>query len=145
MHVEMDITGSKLSYTAGDHVAIFPQNNLQLVKRIGELLETDLDTVITLTNMDGRCNRDRLRGNVYYLIFSPFLEHASKKHPFPCPTTYFTALSHYVDITSSPRTNVLRELADYASDPAHKDFLLKITSATEEGKVCVSCILIQCV
>lgn len=45
------------------------------------------------------------------------------------------ALTHYVDITSSPRTNVLRELADYASDPAHKDFLLRITSATEEGKV----------
>lgn len=48
---------------------------------------------------------------------------------------YRTALTHYVDITSCPRTNVLRELAEYASDPTHKDFLLRITSATEEGKV----------
>ena len=63
------------------------------------------------------------------------VEQASKQHPFPCPTTYRTALSYYVDITSSPRTNVLRELAEYATNPEHKDFLLRITSATEEGKV----------
>lgn len=54
MHVEMDITGSKLSYVAGDHVAIFPVNNPQLVNKIGELLETDLDTIITLKNIDGK-------------------------------------------------------------------------------------------
>ena len=53
MHIEMDITGSKLSYLTGDHVAIFPINNSQLVDRIGELLQTDLDTVISLTNVDG--------------------------------------------------------------------------------------------
>ena len=64
-------------------------------------------------------------------------DQASKQHPFPCPTTYRTALSYYVDITSSPRTNVLRELADYATNPEEKEFLLKITSATEEGKVCM--------
>ena len=62
-------------------------------------------------------------------------DQASKKHPFPCPTTYRTALSHYVDITSCPRTNVLRELAEYASNPKEKEFLLRITSTTEEGKV----------
>ena len=53
MHIEMDITGSKLSYVAGDHVAIFPSNDPQLVNRIGELLDVDLDTVFTLTNVDG--------------------------------------------------------------------------------------------
>ena len=73
------------------------------------------------------------------MTFSFLTEQASKQHPFPCPTTYRTALSYYVDITSSPRTNVLRELAEYATNPEHKDFLLRITSATEEGKVhCIS-------
>lgn len=56
MHIEMDISGSKLSYIAGDHVAIFPVNNPKHVERIGELLETDLDTVFTLTNTDGKLN-----------------------------------------------------------------------------------------
>ncbi len=54
MHIEMDITGSKLSYIAGDHVAIFPVNNAERVERIGELLAADLDTVISLTNVDGK-------------------------------------------------------------------------------------------
>ena len=53
MHVEMNIAGSKLNYTTGDHVAIFPVNDPQLVARIGELLQADLDTVISLTNVDG--------------------------------------------------------------------------------------------
>ena len=56
MHIEMDITGSRLSYVAGDHVAIFPSNDPQLVNRIGELLAVDLDTVFTLTNVDGECS-----------------------------------------------------------------------------------------
>lgn len=54
MHVELDITGSKLRYTSGDHVAIFPVNNPLLVDRIGELLQADLDAVVTLSNMDGK-------------------------------------------------------------------------------------------
>jgi len=56
-------------------------------------------------------------------------------HPFPCPTTYRTALTHYLDITSTPRSNLLKELVEYASDPADKDFLKKLTAPTPEGKV----------
>ena len=43
-------------------------------------------------------------------------EDSSKKHPFPCPCTYRRALSHYLDVTSNPRTHVLKELAEYTSD-----------------------------
>ncbi len=35
-------------------------------------------------------------------------EDATKKNPFPCPTTYRTALTHYVDITALPRTHILK-------------------------------------
>lgn len=52
MHVELDISGSKLSYVAGDHVAIFPVNDPQLVQRIGDLLRVDLDAIITLSSID---------------------------------------------------------------------------------------------
>jgi len=65
-------------------------------------------------------------------------EEANKKHPFPCPTTYRTALLHYLDITSCPRTNVLKELAEYASNWDEKEFLLKIAQSTPEGKVCIT-------
>ena len=64
-----------------------------------------------------------------------FAEDASKKHPFPCPTTYRTALSHYLDITSCLRANTLKELAEYATDEAEKQQLLLMGSNTPEGKV----------
>ncbi len=62
-------------------------------------------------------------------------EDASKRHPFPCPTTYRTALSHYLDITSIPRANVLKELAEYAEDDVEKQKLALMGSNTPEGKV----------
>jgi sulfite reductase alpha subunit-like flavoprotein len=38
---------------SGDHLAVYPINNKELVNKLGELLNVDLDTVITLTNTDG--------------------------------------------------------------------------------------------
>jgi NADPH-ferrihemoprotein reductase len=43
-----------IRYEAGDHVAVFPSNDEALVKRIGELLNADLDEVISLINVDGK-------------------------------------------------------------------------------------------
>ncbi|KAL4223899.1 hypothetical protein ACF0H5_017362 [Mactra antiquata] len=113
MHIEFDISGSKIRYEAGDHVAVYPINDRATVESIGKRLNVDLDTVITLTNVD---------------------EEASKKHPFPNPCSYRTALLHYLDITHVPRTHVLRELAEYATEEKDKEFLMKLTSATPEGK-----------
>ncbi|XP_067451992.1 P450 (cytochrome) oxidoreductase b [Thunnus thynnus] len=63
-----------------------------------------------------------------------FSEESNKKHPFPCPTTYRTALTHYLDITHPPRTNVLYELAQYASDPKDQENMRKMASSSPEGK-----------
>lgn len=43
-------------YEAGDHVAVYPTNDSALVEKFGEILNVDLDTVITLTNVDGKEN-----------------------------------------------------------------------------------------
>lgn len=67
-------------------------------------------------------------------LFHPS-EESNKKHPFPCPTTYRTALTHYLDITHPPRTNVLYELAQYASDPKEQENMRKMASSSPEGKV----------
>jgi NADPH-ferrihemoprotein reductase len=114
--LELDITGSRIRYEAGDHVAIYPSNEAEIVNRIGELLNVDLDAVFTLINIE---------------------EDASKKHPFPCPTTFRTALMHYLDITSLPTTQLIKELAQYATDENEKKTLQTMGSSTEEGKVCV--------
>ena len=53
MHIEFDIEGSKMRYDSGDHLAVYPVNNSELVEKIGAKCEADLDTVFTLTNTDG--------------------------------------------------------------------------------------------
>merc|ERR1719369_2612781 len=121
MHVEIalryengdNMVESRIRYEAGDHVAIYPTNDVQLVDRIGQLLDIDLDTVFTMKALD---------------------EDATKKSPFPVPTTYRTALKHYVDITALPRTHVLKEFAEYTSDADEKAKLSLMTSNTDEGR-----------
>ncbi|XP_016362269.1 P450 (cytochrome) oxidoreductase b [Sinocyclocheilus anshuiensis] len=113
MHLELDVTCSKIRYDSGDHVAVYPINDSVIVNRIGEVLGVDLDTVISLNNLD---------------------EESNKKHPFPCPSTYRTALTHYLDITNPPRTNVLYELAQYATEPKEQENVRKMASSSPEGK-----------
>ena len=113
MHIEFDIEGSKMRYDTGDHLAVYPVNDTELVNKIGKLLEMDLDTIITLTNTD---------------------EDSSKKHPFPCPCSYRTALTHYLDITCNPRTHILKELIEYTKDPQEQEKLRSMASTSPEGK-----------
>lgn len=64
---------------AGDHVALYPVNDQELVNRLGELLDVDLDTVISLVNVDGECFPVTLLGEIvkhliYFIIFLVELE-----------------------------------------------------------------------
>jgi len=113
MHIEIDIADSGIRYDAGDHVAVFPTNDVDLVNGIGKLLNIDLDVVMSLDNVD---------------------KSASKKHPFPCPCTFRTALSHYVDITSTVKTHVLAELIVHTKDENDLKKLSDMTSSSTEGK-----------
>lgn len=113
MHVEFDIEGSKMRYEAGDHLAMYPVNDSDLIVRLGKLCNADLEAVFSLINTD---------------------TDSSKKHPFPCPTTYRTALTHYLEITALPRTHILKELAEYCSEEKDKEFLRFISSTAPEGK-----------
>ncbi|XP_076817473.1 NADPH--cytochrome P450 reductase-like [Clavelina lepadiformis] len=113
MHIEFDITDTKIRYEAGDHVAVYPTNDVTMVEKIAKRLDVDLDTFFTLDAID---------------------EDASKRHPFPCPTTFRTALLHYLDISSPLRTNVLSEFVEYTSDEKDKEFLTLLSSPTPEGK-----------
>ncbi|CAG9585426.1 unnamed protein product [Danaus chrysippus] len=113
LHIELDISNSKMRYEAGDHVAVYPINDRGLVERLGVLTGADLDEVFSLINTD---------------------QESTKKNPFPCPTSYRTALSHYVEITALPRTHILRELAEYCVEDEDKNKLLLMSTNSQEGK-----------
>lgn len=114
LHLELDINGTRLKYEAGDHVAVYPSNDDAIVNRIGELLNVDLDEIVSLVNVD---------------------EDAQKKNPFPCPCSYRTALKYYLDISSLPNTQILKEIAQYATDENEKALLTLMGSYSEEGKI----------
>lgn len=113
LHIEFDISGSNMRYEAGDHLAVYPINDKDLVERLGKLTEANLEEVFSLVNTD---------------------QESTKKHPFPCPTSYRTALTHYLEITALPRTHILRELVEYCTDEEDKNKLLLMATNSKEGK-----------
>ncbi|KNC78985.1 hypothetical protein SARC_08600 [Sphaeroforma arctica JP610] len=108
-HVELDISGTKIKYYAGDHVGIYPTNNTDLVLEMGRLLQVNLDAVLKL---------------------EPTEANASKRVPFPSPCTYRAAFAHYLDINQHPKPHQLRQMAQYA-EGQDKEFLLHL--ASEKG------------
>ncbi|CAF3926461.1 unnamed protein product [Rotaria magnacalcarata] len=114
LHLELDISATNIKYEAGYHVGVFPSNDAALVNRVGELLDVNLDEIISLLNVD---------------------EDAQKKYPFPCPCSYRTALTYYLDLTSMPNTQILKEIAQYATDENDKTLLTLMGSYSEEGKI----------
>lgn len=114
LHLEMDLTGSGIIYETGDHIGIFPQNDPLEVERFGRLLQLpSLDDIFTMTTID---------------------ESAAKKHPFPCPCSFRTALTYYIDIRSPPRTNIIKFLADYANNLAEKNTLLEMIQPANKDR-----------
>ena len=113
-HIEFNIEGSRIRYEAGDHLAVFPTNDSELVQKLGKLLDADLNTVFKLINTD---------------------EESSKRHPFPCPCTFQTALTHYVDICAPVKSHVLKALVEYTTDEEQKARLNLLCTANEEGLV----------
>jgi NADPH-ferrihemoprotein reductase len=114
LHLEVDLTGSGVAYETGDHIGIFPQNDPREVEKFGRLLRlSSLDDIFTLTTID---------------------ESAAKKYPFPCPCSFRTALTYYIDIRSPPRTNIIKFLADYAGDLAEKNALLEMMQPANKDR-----------
>ncbi|KAF8571020.1 hypothetical protein P879_01587 [Paragonimus westermani] len=112
-HVELDITGAEMRYQPGDHVAVLPNNPKDLVQRFADLFKIELDDTVN---------------------FQAISEFTSCSSPFPCPCSYRTALTHYVDLAGPPRLNVLLKLSYYASDEREARLLRTLGSITPESK-----------
>ncbi|KAG0228058.1 NADPH-cytochrome P450 reductase [Actinomortierella wolfii] len=94
LHMEIDISGSGISYQAGDHVAVWPVNSEKEVEKLAAIMKlTDkLDSVLSIANTDP----------------------TSTKLPFPVPTTYRTILRNYIDITAPPSRAFIGQLTPFA-------------------------------
>ncbi|CAH8576876.1 unnamed protein product [Schistosoma curassoni] len=112
-HIELDVSASQLRYKTGDHIAIFAPNPLDLVEKIGDLLNIDLNEMISLDAVD---------------------PYSLTKHPFPCPCTYRHAFMHFVDITGPPGKSLLSACLDSVANPEESQFVQLLISDSEDGK-----------
>ena len=143
MHVELDLTGSKVRYEAGDHLAVCAANPPELVERLGAMLlpglyntpaDADAEAAAgtgTGTGAGARPNVPRVQWPVTLdavFALENVEEMSSKRHPFPCPCTFRTALTFYVDLSAPPRAALLADLAEFASDPEQRARLKLLAS-----------------
>ncbi|EGP84601.1 unnamed protein product [Zymoseptoria tritici ST99CH_1A5] len=105
LHMEIDISGSNLSYTTGDHIAVWPNNPGREVERLLKVtgLKKKADTVITVKGMD-----------------------ATAKVPFPTPTTYDTVFRYQLEICAPVSRQFVATLAQFSPNDEIKEKMTKI-------------------
>ncbi|KAG0634267.1 hypothetical protein HOY80DRAFT_1099598 [Tuber brumale] len=105
LHMEIDLTGTNLSYTTGDHIAVWPTNAGKEVDRFLRVLglEEKKDGVVDVTGID-----------------------PTAKVPFPTPTTYDAIARYHLEICAPVSRQFLASLAAFAPNPTAKDELTRL-------------------
>ncbi|KAK5165124.1 uncharacterized protein LTR77_009221 [Saxophila tyrrhenica] len=105
LHLEVDISESNLSYTTGDHIAVWPTNSGREVDRFLRIInmQDKKDTVITVKGLD-----------------------ATAKVPFPSPTTYEAAVRYHMEIGAPVSRQMVDSLAQFAPNEDIKNEMSRI-------------------
>ena len=102
LHMEIDISGSNLSYTTGDHIAVWPTNAGKEVDRILGLSDKR-HMVVAVKGLD-----------------------ATAKVPFPSPTTYDAIVRYHMEICAPVSRQFVSTLAAFSPNDTIKAEMTKI-------------------
>ncbi len=107
LHMEIDISGSNLSYQTGDHIAVWPTNAGKEVDRFLNVtgLLSKRDSVISVKALD-----------------------PTAKVPFPTPTTYDAIVRYHMEICAPVSRQFVATLAPFAPTEAAKAEMAKLGS-----------------
>lgn len=107
LHLEVDISGSNLSYQTGDHIAVWPTNATSEVNRFLKVtgLTSKRDDVISVKALE-----------------------PTAKVPFPTPTTYDAVVRYHMEIGAVVSRQFVATLAPFAPDEASKVEMTKMGS-----------------
>jgi NADPH-ferrihemoprotein reductase len=110
LHLEVDISGSNLSYQTGDHIAVWPTNSgLEVDRFINVLgLAEKRHKVISVKGLD-----------------------PTARVPFPTPTTYDAVIRYQMEIGGPVSRQFLDTLAAFAPDEASKAEMKKLGNNKE--------------
>lgn len=110
LHMEIDISGSNLSYTTGDHIAVWPTNAGKEVERFLNILG--------------------LSAKRHMVIGVKALD-ATAKVPFPSPTTYDAVVRYHMEICAPVSRQFVSTLAPFSPNESIKSEMTKIGSDKE--------------
>ncbi|XP_058380593.1 NADPH-dependent diflavin oxidoreductase 1 isoform X4 [Diceros bicornis minor] len=116
--IEFDITGSGLSFAAGDVVLIQPENAAGHVQQFCQVLGLDPDQYFTLQPQEPGVPRPA-------------------RLPQPCSVRHL--VSRYLDIASVPRRSFFELLACLSPHELEREKLLEFSSAQGQEELCEYC------
>lgn len=107
LHMEIDVHGTGLTYTTGDHVAVWPTNAGKEVDRFLRIIGLDerRNNVISVKGLD-----------------------PTAKVPFPSPTTYDAVARYHMEICAPMSRQFVSQLAQFAPNDAIKEEVSKMGS-----------------
>lgn len=99
LHMEIDVSGSNITYQTGDHIAVWPTNAGKEVDRFINILglSDKSHQVITVKGLD-----------------------PTAKVPFPTPTTYDAAIRYHMEICGPVSRQFVASLAPFAPTESSK-------------------------
>ncbi|SMN18462.1 similar to Saccharomyces cerevisiae YHR042W NCP1 NADP-cytochrome P450 reductase [Maudiozyma saulgeensis] len=104
VHAEFDISGSNIKYSTGDHLAVWPSNSNEAIKKFLLAFNLDEDEMFTLKPLD-----------------------STVQLPFPCPTTVSTAVRYYMEITGPISRQFFNSLIQFAPNADIKQKLSQLS------------------
>lgn len=107
LHMEIDISGSNMSYQTGDHIAVWPTNAGREVDRFLNILglSEKRDRVISVKGLD-----------------------PTARVPFPTPTTYDAVIRYHMEICGQTSRQFVSSLAPFAPNDESKAEMAKLGS-----------------
>ena len=118
IHSEIDVSGSNIKYTTGDHLAIWPSNANEKVEQFLQLFNLKGDTIFNLKPQD-----------------------STIKVPFPCPTTIEATVRHYLEITGPVSRQSFGSLIQFAPNEEIKQ---KLTALAKDKDLFAKEITAKC-
>lgn len=105
LHMEIDVKGSNLTYTTGDHIAVWPTNAGKEVDHFINILglAEKRHKVISVKGLD-----------------------PTAKVPFPTPTTYDAAIRYHMEICGAVSRQFVSSLAPFAPNENSKAEMTKL-------------------
>ena len=102
-HVEIDLSGTGLTYVTADNLAVMPENDPTMVAELAKALGYTLDQAFYVEPVDAG-------------------DH-DLKYDFPTPCTVQDALTRFFDIHGAVKHATLTQLLPYVSDPQQQAWL----------------------